>query len=130
METEKQQAISTVSEQINSVVDNLADKLEAPASAVTEIAQYGFEAYVWYVFAKGVGYLVTAALMVAMSACLMYVAKRFWPKTNQDDPTGAVLALIFGLILLFCSSIPVFWGIVSLMAPEGVAIADVIRSAM
>jgi hypothetical protein len=130
METEKQQAVSTVSEQINSVVDNLADKLEAPASAVTEIAQYGFEAYVWYVFAKGIGHLVTAVLMMAVSACLFYVAKRFWPKNHADEPIGAVLALVFGFILLISSVIPAFWGIVSLIAPEGVAIADVIRSAM
>lgn len=143
--TDKQVAenvMVNVSEQINSVVNNLATKLEAPAEAVQGIAKYGFEKYVEFVAAEAIGSLLLSGLYILTA---IIFATFTWKliqglKKDQEDedftwddyvPCSKVIISIIlpiaAIIMFFGSMSDIQTDIAKVVAPEGAVVKDLVH---
>jgi len=141
METVSKAAVS-VSEQINLVISNIAEKLEAPAGAIKEVAQFGFEKYVDYISAYAIGSIITDIILFILSVVFIFtfiklskdVKNNHMDKANDVDVIGFIKIIIATILIILSFS---FMGNVlcsinedysKAIAPEGYVIKEIIDS--
>lgn len=137
------EVITNISDQVNSVINNFASKLEAPAEAVQNVAKYGFEKYAENVSAYAIGSLVVDGIMIILSGIFAFVIYKIicdLRKAELEDTLDwdeftsivkAALSLIltiafFIYISLSLSDIPRDLG--KALAPEGAVVKEIIEN--
>lgn len=138
-----EKVMSNVGDQINSVVNNLADKLEAPTEAVQGIAKYGFEKYAEFVSAEAIGGLIVDGLFIILSiVCAIILWKLLQNlKTSMEEEDfewenfvpiskACICIVCFAASMIFMSvaTSSIKTDLARAIAPEGAVIQDVIRS--
>lgn len=127
------QEIENISDQINSVVNNLANKLEAPTEAITKIANYGFEKYTKFIRDQAITIIILEFILFCCSIVFGLIAYKFYLqiKENGRNDGKEIGMVIFGLcsfgLFMFClitfgKQIPIF------LNPEAVVIKEIINS--
>jgi hypothetical protein len=124
------QAAESMADQINSVVNNMADKMEKPAGAVADLASYGFEQYVWYKFADGLTGVICALLAGIFGTVLVLIVAKLYKKKSKDDADWGfiiVASIIAFFAILVIMPMVLSNNLAQTIAPEGAVISEILK---